>query len=542
MIRKTEKSASRSQRSSLWQRCTNFRTLKQIHAFMIINGFNSDPSAVRELMYTCAIAITGAMDFAHRVFDQITEPDIFMWNTMIRGSAQSSNPFNAISLYTQMEKKGIPPDNFTFPFVLKACTKLSWIKMGNQIHGRIVKIGLESNTFVRNTLIHLNANCGDLKVARFLFEGSAKRDVVAYSALTAGYARRGELGIARQLFDEMPTRDLVSWNVMITGYAKCGDMESARKLFDEVPQRDVVTWNAMIAGYVLSESHEQAFEMFEEMQSVGERPDEVTMLSLLSACTDSGALDIGERIHCSLIDMGRNLSVLIGNALVDMYAKCGSIEKAIEVFRGMKEKDVSTWNSIIGGLAVHGFANESIDLFTEMQREKIRPNEITFVGVLVACSHGGMVEKGRKYFDLMRTQYGIEPNIRHYGCMVDLLGRAGLLEEAFEFVESMEIEPNPIIWRTLLGACSIQGNVELGKRANERLLALRRDQSGDYVLLSNIYASEGQWEGAEKVRKLMDDRGVRKEPGCSLIEADDKKLMHFLFDSKPKLNSSSNVL
>lgn len=543
MIRKTDKSSNRSQRSSLWQRCTNLRNLKQIHGFMIINGFNSNTSSLRELIYTCAIALTGTIDYAHKLFDQITEPDIFMWNTMIRGSAQSSNPFNAVSLYTQMKKKDTQPDNYTYPFVLKACTKLYWIKMGNQIHGKVVKIGLESNTFVRNTLIHLNANCGDLKVARVLFEGSENRDVVAYSALTAGYARRGELKIARKLFDEMPTRDLVSWNVMITGYAKCGDMRSARKLFDEVPQRDVVTWNAMISGYVLSESHEQAFEMFEEMRITGERPDEVTMLSLLSACTDSGALDIGQKIHCSLIEMGsRNLSTLLGNALVDMYAKCGMIEKAVEVFRGMREKDVSTWNSIIGGFAFHGFASESIDLFREMQREKIKPNEITFVGVLVACSHGGMIEKGLKCFELMRIQHGIEPNIRHYGCMVDMLGRAGLLEEAFEFVEAMETDPNPIIWRTLLGACRIQGNVELGKRANERLLALRHDQSGDYVLLSNIYASKGQWEGVENVRKLMDDRGVKKEPGCTQIEADNKELMQFLFDLKPKVNSRSKIL
>ncbi|MCL7051554.1 hypothetical protein MKW94_005902 [Papaver nudicaule] len=413
-----------------------------------------------------------------------------------------------------MIKKHIQPDHYTYPFLLKACTKLSWIKMGCQVHGKVVKIGLESDTFVRNTLIHLNANCGSLKVARVLFEESGSRDVVAYSALTSGYARRGELETARKLFDEMPERDMVCWNVMITGYVKCGNMESARKLFDE--------------------SYEKAFGMFEEMRAVGEQPDEVTMLSLLSACTDSGSLDIGERIHRSITEMGsRNLSVLLGNALVDMYAKCGYIGKAIEVFREMGEKDTSTWNSIIGGLAIHGYAKESIDLFEEMQREKTQPDEITFIGVLVACSHGGMTEKGRKCFELMRNQYGIEPNVRHYGCMVDILGRAGLLEEAFEFAESLEIESNAIIWRTLLGACRIHGNAELGKLANERLLALRHDQSGDYVLLSNIYASEGQWEGAQNVRKLMEDRGVKKETGCTLVEADfNKELVHFLFDSK----------
>lgn len=463
---------------------------------------------------------------------------------MIRGSAQSSNPLNAILLYTQMENRHVKPDNFTFPFVLKACTKLSWVKMGFGIHGKVVRYGFESNKFLRNTLIYFHANCGDLSVARTLFEGSAMRDVVPWSALTAGYARRGELGVARQLFDEMPVKDLVSWNVMITGYVKQGEMESARKLFEEVPKRDVVTWNAMIAGYVLCGSHKQALEMFEEMRHAGERPDEVTMLSLLSACADLGDLDVGLKIHCNILELySGDFSILLGNALIDMYAKCGSIERALEVFRGMRDRDVSTWNSVIGGLAFHGHAEESINLFMEMRTLKVRPNEITFVGVLVACSHAGKVEEGRSYFNIMRNEYNIEPNIKHCGCMVDLLGRAGRLNEAFEFMDSMEIEPNAIVWRTLLGACIVHGNVELARRANEQLLEMRRDQSGDYVLLSNIYASRGEWDGVEKVRKLMDDSGVRKEPGCSLVEADNRALMRFLFDSKSKhkLNSRNHI-
>ncbi|KAB2075485.1 hypothetical protein ERO13_A07G206100v2 [Gossypium hirsutum] len=371
-----------------------------------------------------------------------------------------------------------------------------------------------------------------------LFDDSAKRDVVPWSALTSGYAKRGELDVARRYFDDMPVKDLVSWNVMITAYAKRGEMESARKLFNEVLKKDVVTWNAMIAGYVLSGECKKALEMFEEMKTVGERPDEVTMLSLLNACADLGDLQVGMKIHWSLSEMfsSSGFNVLLGNALIDMYAKCGSIGRALKVFRDMREKDVSTWNSVIGGLAIHGHAEESINLFTEMRRSKVRPNEITFVGVLVACSHAGRVNEGRQYFKLMRDGYNIEPNIRHYGCMVDMLGRAGLLDEAFKFIDSMVIEPNAIIWRTLLGACRIHGNVELGRRANVRLLKIRQDESGDYVLLSNIYASEGEWDRVEKVRKMMDDTGVRKDPGYSLIEAEEKALIDFLFNSKSKVS------
>lgn len=531
MIRKrpNDRSTNRQQRSILWQKCTNLRALKQVHASMVVNGFNSNHSAIRDLIFASAMAISGTIGYAHKLFDHITEPDTFMWNTMIRGSAQSQKPLNAVVLYTQMEKRSSRPDNFTFPFILKACTKLCWVKMGMGVHGKVVRFGFESNTYVRNTLIYFHANCGDLRVATALFDGSAERDIVAWSALTAGYARRGKLDAARRLFNEMPVKDLVSWNVMITGYTKQGDMESARKLFDEVPKRDVVSWNAMIAGYVRSGCIEQALQMFEEMTSLGEKPDDVTMLSLLSACTDIGDLEIGERIHSSLLEMGSGeIITILGNAVIDMYSKCGSIERALEVFRWMREKDVSSWNSVIGGLAFHGHAEDSVNVFKEMQRLKVRPDGITFVGVLVACSHAGKVEEGRRYFNLMRNEYKIEPDIKHYGCMVDMLGRAGLLNEAFECIEDMEIEPNAIVWRTLLGACKVHGNVELGRRANERLLEIRRDESGDFVLLSNIYASRGEWHGAEEVRKLMDDSGVKKEPGFSLVEADDSP-PHVLF-------------
>ncbi|KAK3212573.1 hypothetical protein Dsin_017279 [Dipteronia sinensis] len=531
----------RQQRSYLWQKCTNIRSLKQIHAYMIVNGFNSSPPALRELIFCSAMVVPGTISFAHQVFAEITEPDTFMYNTMIRGSAQSQTPLNAISLYTQMDKGRVKPDNFTFSFVLKACTKVLYRNMGFCVHGKVVKHGFEVNKFARNTLIYFHANCGDLNIARVLFDDPAKRDVVTWSALTAGYARRGELSVARSLFDEMAVKDLISWNVMITGYVKQGEMEKARELFNEVPKRDVVTWNAMIAGYVRCGLNESALEMFEEMRSVGERPDEVTMLSLLSACTDLRDLEVGEKVHSAILEMSYGeMNVLLGNALIDMYAKCGSIETAMEVFRGMREKDVSTWNSVIGGLAFHGHAESTNELFSEMQRLKVRPNEITFVGVLVACSHAGKVEEGQRYFKLMKNRYKIEPNIRHYGCMVDLLGRAGLLNEAFEFIDRMETEPNAIIWRTLLGACRIHGNVELGRRANERLLEMRKDESGDYVLLSNIYASQGEWNGAQNVRKLMDDSGVRKVPGRSLVEADEKALMH-LFNLQPKPNSRKPV-
>ncbi|RDX87128.1 Pentatricopeptide repeat-containing protein, partial [Mucuna pruriens] len=497
-------------------------TLKQIRALMIINGFNSNVGFLRKLVLAAAMSMVGpaattaVTQYALQMFAQIPQPDTFMWNTIIRGSSQSPYPVHAVALYAQMDQRSVKPDNFTFPFVLKACTKLFWVNTGSAVHGRVLRLGFGSNVVVRNTLLVFHAKCGDLKVAAEIFYDSDKGDVVAWSALIAGYAQRGDLSVARKLFDEMPRRDLVSWNVMITGYTKHGEMESARRLFDEAPVRDVVSWNTVIGGYVLCGLNQEALELFDEMCGVGECPDEVTMLSLLCACADLGDLESGEKVHAKIMEMSKGkLSTVLGNALVDMYAKCGNIGKAIHVFRLIRDKDVISWNSVIGGLAFHGHAEESLGLFREMQRTKVCPDEITFVGVLTACSHAGYVDEGNRYFHLMRSKYKIEPNVRHCGCVVDMLGRAGLLKEAFDFITSMKIEPNAIVWRSLLGACKVHGDVELAKRANEQLLRMRRVQSGDYVLLSNVYASQGEWNGAEKVRKLMDDNAwMRIEPNA----------------------------
>ncbi|CAK7322947.1 unnamed protein product, partial [Dovyalis caffra] len=276
MIRKrtNDRSTNRKQQSSLWQNCTNLRALKKIHATLIVKGFNSNRAALRELIFAGAMTIFGAINYVHQVFAQITEPDIFMWNTMLRGSAQSQHPSKAVFLYTQMENRGVKPDKFTFSFLLKACTKLERRKTGFCVHGKVLKYGFEVNLFVRNSLIYFHSNFGDLGIARAIFYDLPEKSVVSWSALTAGYVRRGELGVARKLFDEMPVKDLVSWNVMITGYVKSGEMASARTLFDKTPEKDVVTWNTMIAGYVLCGEHKQALKMFVEMRNVGERPDE----------------------------------------------------------------------------------------------------------------------------------------------------------------------------------------------------------------------------------------------------------------------------
>ncbi|EOA20327.1 hypothetical protein CARUB_v10000633mg [Capsella rubella] len=547
MIRKqTNDRTSNRRRPKLWQNCTNFRTLKQIHASIVVNGLMSNLSVVGELIYSASLSVPGALKYAHKLFDGIPKPDVSICNHVLRGSAQSMKPENTVSLYTEMQKRGVSPDRYTFTFVLKACSKLEWTSNGFAVHGKVVRHGFVSNEYVKNALILFHANCGDLRIASELFDDSAKAHKVAWSSMTSGYAKRGKIDEAMRLFDEMPEKDQVAWNVMITGCLKCKEIDRARELFDRFTEKDVVTWNAMISGYVNCGYPKEALSIFKEMRDAGEHPDVVTILSLLSACAVLGDLETGKSLHLYILEKASvSSSIYVGtpiwNALIDMYAKCGSIDRATEVFRGMKDRDLSTWNTLIVGLALH-HAERSIEIFKEMQRLKVWPNEVTFIGVILACSHSGRVDEGRQYFSLMKDMYNIEPNIKHYGCMVDMLGRAGLLDEAFMFVESMKIEPNAIVWRTLLGACKIYGNVELGKYANERLLSMRKDESGDYVLLSNIYASTGEWEAVQKVRKMFDDTRVKKPTGISVIEEDDDKLMmRYLLASESESRSRGRI-
>ncbi|PKA51324.1 Pentatricopeptide repeat-containing protein [Apostasia shenzhenica] len=514
-------------RRGIWRMCQSLRSLKQIHALMEVRGFLTDPSSVRELLFAAAISIRGAMSYACLLFDRIPHPDSFMWNTIIRGAAHASTPSDALSLCVRMERAGTKPHRLALPFLLRSCTLLSSPSTGSQLHTKAVKLGLDDDAFVRNALIHLHSSCGDSEAASVLLAAApARGDVVAWSSMVSGLAGRGQLEEARRLFDAMPARDLVAWNIMITAYCKHCMMDLARELFNRVPRRDTVTWNVMISGYVRSGAPARAMELFDEMRRSGQRPDEITMLGLISACADSGAIDVGKRIHSALTAAalaGAPFIVLLGNALIDMYAKCGSIEGALQVFRGMRERDISSWNSIIGGLALHGHARESIFLFEEMRSAAApMPDLVTFVSVLVACSHGGMVDEGRAYFSLMKDVYCMEPSVMHYGCMVDLLGRAGMLDQAFNMAEEMRgsgLEPNAVVWRALLSACRTHGNEELAERANNELHNLAGDASasGNYVLLSNIYASRGKWDGAEKMRALIDDAGLIKEAGCALL-------------------------
>eukprot|EP01018_Ginkgo_biloba_P010366 Gb_40888 [translate_table: standard] len=505
--------------AALFQCCVNLHALaegKKIHRRMIRTGLKPSIFAANHLvnMYAKCGRIVDArqvfekmpdrnvfswntmiagyvkcnnLKFARQLFDNMPERDVISWNTMISAYEQHGQGEEALKLFCQMQWAGTRPDHFTFTSILSACAGLAATEWSKQLHGYITRVGFVSNVFVGSALVDTHAKCG------FIDD-------------------------ARQLFDEMPVRDVLSWNTMITGYAQCGNIEYARYLFGKMTERNTVSWNTMIAGYAQHGHLEEALMLFCQMQQAGMKLDQFTFASVLSCWASLAALERGKQAHAHIIRTGYESYIPVKNALVAMYAKCGVIEDARQVFDKMLERDVVSWNALIDGCAQHGLGKEALQLFEQMQQAGLKPNHITFIVVLSACSHAGLVDEGRFYFDSMSQYHCIAPTADHYACMIDLLGRAGHLNEAEVFINNMPFEPDATVWAALLGACRIHGNTELGIRAAESLLEWEPQASATYVLLSNIYAAAGRWDDVAKVRKMMKERGVKKKPGWSWIE------------------------
>eukprot|EP01018_Ginkgo_biloba_P018427 Gb_38158 [translate_table: standard] len=444
---------------SLLVDCTDTKQLHALHANMLKNGQNQNVFLLNKLV--SMYATCGAMDCARLIFDRIHQRNAFLWNVMIRGYASNGVCKEALGLYYEMQQAGIQPDKFTFPFVLQACASLTALHEGKEIHDDIIRTGLESNVFVGSALVDM--------------------------------------------------------------YAKCGSIELARQVFDKMFDRNVVSWNALIAGYSKNGPVNEALNLLSEMQLQGSiKPDMVTMVSVLSPCAQLSALQQGKQIHGYIIRSGFESISVVGNALIDMYAKCGSVDIARKVFDKMPDRNVISWNSMIAGYGLHGLGEHALALFSQLQEHGMKPDPITFVSVLSACSHAGLVDDGCRCFHNMIHDYGITPRVEHYACMVDLLGRSGLLDEAYMFVKRMPLEPSASVWGSLLSACKIHRNSVIAEHVAERLFELEPENAGSYVMLSNIYAEDGRWDDVAKVRKMMKDRGLKKNPGCSLIEVNNR--------------------
>lgn len=442
----------------------------------------------------------GMIEGAKEIFCRMPVRNTISWAAIMAGCAQNGRSEEALEFLSKLHRLGTVPSNSSFTSSLFACANTGALEMGRQIHGLTIKTGSQFNSYVGNGLISMYARCKNME------------DV-------------------SQVFSTMRAKDIVSWNSLIAGLSQNYMLNDARNAFERMPKRDAVSWTAMISAYVQAGHGNEALELFLGMLGSGTKPNASTITSLLSTCANLGATKLGKQIHGLCFKIGLDLDLFVGNALTTMYFKCGCID-AFWVFDDMPQRDVVTWNAVLAGCAQHGFGKEAIEIFEQMKYEGALPNHISFVGLLCACSHAGLVDEGWHYFNSMSRDYGIMPSEGHYACMVDLLGRAGHLYEAEAFIENMPIEPDSVVWGALLGACRIHQNVEVGRRVAERLFQLEPQNSGNYVLLSNIYASIGMWDEVGEVRKLMKDRGVTKEPGFSWIQVKNRLHSFLTGDNK----------
>ncbi|KDP46635.1 hypothetical protein JCGZ_04569 [Jatropha curcas] len=538
---------------NLLKLCLSTKPLQQIHTQMLINSIQKPNFLLSKI-----IALKD-FTYASLFFSQIPNPNDYAFNIMIRGLTATWRKYPlSIQLYYQMKFLGLKPNNFTYPFLFISCANLLALNHGQVGHSMVFKIGLDQNCHVNHSLITMYARCSELGYAYKVFDDICERDLVSWNSMISGYSKMGFAQDAVRLFGEMKEQGFVpdemtlvsvlgacgdlgdlslgKWvegfvdekkmelntylgSALIDMYGKCGDLTSARRVFDGMVKKDVVAWNAMITGYAQNGASDDAITLFNDMRESGVDPDNVTMVVVLSACALIGALDMGKWVETYALQRGSQHDVYVASALVDMYAKCGNLDNALRVFESMPHKNEVSWNAMISALAFHGRAQETLSLFRRMLNDgSVEPNGITFVGVLSACVHAGLVDEGHQLFDSMNTSFGLVPTIEHYSCMVDLLARAGHLYEAWDFIERMPGKPDAIVLGALLGACQKLENVDVGERVSKMLLEMEPSNSGNYIISSQIYANFRRWDDSAKMRVLMRRHGVTKIPGCSWVE------------------------
>ncbi|XP_065030524.1 pentatricopeptide repeat-containing protein At2g44880-like [Musa acuminata AAA Group] len=545
-------------------------SLLKIQAFLLRRGtlhanlslFTRLISAFSDLAAPASPLVAAALlRHARRLFDCRPSQDAFLCGSFIRALVRNRLFRESIFLYRDLLRHPpspveppFSPDGYTFPLLLKACAALSGDpsehREGPQLHSHVIKTGFCGHAFSSTGLVDMYAKTSDMTSARKVFDDMPLKSLASWTSMAIGYARGGEAGAAmelfqlmpekdtaafnamidvfvkkghmasaRRLFDEMSDRNVVSWTSLISGYCKVGDMEAASVLFDAMPEKNLYSWNVMIGGHCQNRQPHQALELFRELQSTCclPQPDNVTLVSVLPAVADLGAIDLGRWIHSYARRKGLDQVITVSIGLVDMYAKCGDVCEARRVFDSMPIRDTAAWNAMINGLAVNGRAKAALAVFTEMRRAGVCPNEVTMIGVLSACSHGGLVEEGRRWFNEMEALH-VERRVEHYGCMVDLLGRSGRLGEAETLLEEIPCGPNGIVLSSLLFACGRHGDMERAERAMRRASAVEPGNWRNYVVMRNLYARKKKWRDVERMQEAVRDHGGKREAGCSVVE------------------------
>ncbi|KAK2661398.1 hypothetical protein Ddye_007931 [Dipteronia dyeriana] len=487
----------------------------------------------------------GMINEARKVFDIMPERNVVSWTAMVRGYVQEGIMSEAERLFWRMPKRNV----------------VSWtVMLGGFIRDcrvddarRLYDMMPEKDVVARTNMILGFCQAGQLKEAREIFDEMPKKNVFSWTTMISGYVHNNKVDIARKLFEVMPGKNEVSWTAMLMGYTQCGriqdawelfqampvksviacnamilglgqngEAKKARDVFDQMREKDDATWSAMIKVYERKGSVLKVIDLFSLMQSEGVRLNFPSLISVLSVCASLASLDHGRQVHAQLVKHQFDFDVYVASVLITMYIKCGDLMKAKQVFDRFPSKDIVMWNSVITGYAQHGLGEEAFQVFHEMFSSGVMPDDVTFVGVLSACSYTGKVKEGRTFFESMKSKYLVEPKTAHYACMVDLLGRAGQVSEAMKLIESMPTEPDAIVWGSLLGACRIHSKLDLAEVAAKKLVLLEPKNAGHYILLSNIYASQGRWRNVAEIRKKMKAIQVTKPPGCSWVEVEKK--------------------
>ncbi|KAL7139793.1 hypothetical protein ABFS83_09G076900 [Erythranthe nasuta] len=494
--------------TTLRKTCKSITQIQQLHAQTLTRGlFSLHPSLLlTQILHsftfpnpqatTAATIPSGDGDGGHciitytdKIFNLIPEPSAFNYNSIIRVHTLRRSPRTAVIFFSRMRRESVSPDSHTFPFVLKACGQLgNSISLAKSLHSVLLKFGFSVDVFVCNTL-------------------------------ACTYCRGGEFDGALKVFEGSLFRDVVSYNVMIDGLVKAGEVDRALKMFDEMPQRDAVSWGTILAGCAKSNRCIEAVELFDRMLDLRVVFDNVALVSALSACAQLGELAKGKKIHDHIKQNEIKLDSYLGTALVDLYSKCGCIETAKDVFRSCPKKNVSLWNAMLAGLAMHGDGISLLQYFSRMVENSVESDGVTILGVLVGCSHSGLINEAKKIFSEMESVYKVQRELKHYGCMADLLGRAGLINEAIDMIKDMPMRGDVFVWGGLLGGCKIHGNLEIAEVAAKHVMEVKPEDGGVYSVLAHMYANSNRWEDLVKVRRLRDCRwGIKKNAGVSLIE------------------------
>ncbi|KAL6007818.1 hypothetical protein ACLOJK_033320 [Asimina triloba] len=495
---------------------------QQMHSYIFKMGFLSNVFVATALL---GVYVKWDLHEAHCLFSEIPQPNVVSWNSLIHSYAQSGAYLNALSLVAEMLRANLKPDGFTFSAALTACVEPSFLYWGRLIHCMIVKLGNESSVLSGNCLIDMYGKCGSLCDAVLQFHLMQDKDKVSWNSVISASARNGSTADALDLLQQMPAPDTISYNEVISGFAKLGEMEDALQILSRMPNPNSSSWNSIIAEYIKQNRMEEALDFFGKMHSEGIMKDEFTFSSIIRGIACLPALTWGVLIHCCTMKSGWDSSIVVGSALIDMYSKCGQLDAAKRIFGLLPRRNLVTWNTMISGYAFNGNARAALQMFEEMKTiPSLKPDHITFVALLAACAQDGLVVDGTQFYESMTHDYEIDPTARHCSCMIHLLGQSGEVGRAQRMIYELGFESCGLAWRALLGACSVCGDVKTAEIAATKVLTLEGDDEFVYVLLSNMYASNGRWNDVKDVRGVMRGKGLRKEAGHSWIEIENVRL------------------